>query len=189
VTQRFLSKFPHRAVADLAADADAQYVRIIDLDIGTLKCLVAMPSTPDNVCEVSALSAQPIKVDQVFIGSCTNGRIEDMRQAAEILGRGEVHPSVRLIVTPGTQEIFTQMAASGLLELFSRAGAAVTPATCGACVGGHMGILGDGEVCLSTSNRNFVGRMGSSSARVYLCNPYVAAASALKGHICGPDEL
>lgn len=189
VTRDFLSKFGHRPIEAVHSDPDAHYAQVVELDISALKCLVARPSTPDNVCEVSALSSQPVKVDQVFIGSCTNGRIEDMRQAAEILSRGDVHPDVRLIVTPGTQDIFTQMAANGLLEVFSRAGAAITPATCGACVGGHMGILGDGEVCLSTSNRNFVGRMGSSSASVYLCNPYVAAASALKGYICSPDEL
>lgn len=189
LTRAFLAKFTHRRVVDVQADADAHYSHTVELDIGALKCLVAKPSTPDNVCEVSALSSERIKVDQVFIGSCTNGRMEDMRQAAEILREGEVHPDVRLIVTPGTQQIFTEMAANGLLEVFSRAGAAITPATCGACVGGHMGILGDGEVCLSTSNRNFVGRMGSSTASVYLCNPYVAAASALKGFICSPDDL
>jgi len=130
-----------------------------------------------------------VTIDQAVIGTCTNGRIEDMRQAAEILKGRKVHPSVRAIVIPGSQKVYKQCLTEGLTEIFIDAGCVVSTPTCGPCVGGHMGVLADGERCISTTNRNFKGRMGHIKSEVYLAGPYVAAASAIAGHICGPEQL
>jgi len=130
-----------------------------------------------------------ITIDQAVIGTCTNGRIEDMRQAAEILKGRKVHPSVRAIVIPGSQKVYKQCITEGLAEIFIDAGCVLSTPTCGPCVGGHMGVLADGERCISTTNRNFRGRMGHVKSEVYLAGPYVAAASAIAGHICGPEQL
>ncbi|HHT9134192.1 MAG TPA: 3-isopropylmalate dehydratase large subunit [Candidatus Avalokitesvara rifleensis] len=148
---------------------------------------VAMPSLPSNVCPAEELSH--IKIDQVVIGSCTNGRISDMRIAAQILQGRKVHPSVRLLIFPATQETYLQAVREGLMDVFIGAGAAVSTPTCGPCLGGHSGILAEGERCLSTTNRNFPGRMGHPKSEVYLSSPAVAAASAVTGRITHPEEL
>jgi 3-isopropylmalate/(R)-2-methylmalate dehydratase large subunit len=148
---------------------------------------VAIPSLPSNVCPAEELSH--IKIDQVVIGSCTNGRISDMRIAAQILQGRKVHPSVRLLIFPATQETYLQAVREGLMDVFIGAGAAVSTPTCGPCLGGHAGVLAEGERCLATTNRNFPGRMGHPKSEVYLSNPAVAAASAVTGRITHPEEL
>ncbi|NLE08772.1 MAG: 3-isopropylmalate dehydratase large subunit, partial [Dehalococcoidales bacterium] len=148
---------------------------------------VAVPHLPSNAKPVSQLG--DIKIDQSVIGSCTNGRLEDLRLAADILDKHKVHAGVRCIILPGTQQIYLDALKEGIIEKFIKAGAAVSTPTCGPCLGGHMGILAEGERCISTTNRNFVGRMGHTKSEVYLANPAVAAASAITGHITGPDSL
>jgi 3-isopropylmalate/(R)-2-methylmalate dehydratase large subunit len=170
-----------------ASDPDARYAAVHDLDITGLRPQVARPFSPDNVVPVEEVAGTPL--DQVFIGSCTNAKLEDLRVAARILRGKKAHPGTRLIVIPASTWIWNQALREGLLEVFAEAGAAISTPTCGACFGGHMGILGAGEVCLSTSNRNFVGRMGHPTARAYLANPAVAAASAVLGRIAAPEEV
>ena len=169
------------------SDADARYAAEVDIDAGRLRPQVARPFSPDNVVPVDEVAG--VKLDQVFIGSCTNAKLEDLRIAAAILKGRKAHPFTRLIVIPASTWIWQQALKEGLLEIFADAGAAVSTPTCGACFGGHMGILAKGEVCLSTSNRNFVGRMGDPGSQSYLCNPAVAAASAVKGQIAAPEEI
>jgi 3-isopropylmalate/(R)-2-methylmalate dehydratase large subunit len=130
-----------------------------------------------------------VEIDQVVIGSCTNGRLEDLRITAQILKRRKVHPRVRCIIIPGSQQVYLDVLTGGLMEIFIKAGAVVSTPTCGPCLGGHMGVLADGERCISTTNRNFIGRMGSPKSEVYLANPAVAAASAVAGRIASPDEV
>ncbi len=149
--------------------------------------VVACPHLPENVKDVRELSH--VKVDQVVIGSCTNGRIEDLRETAEILKGKKVAGDVRFIIIPATPEIVKQALSEGLLEIFLEAGAIVGPPTCGPCLGGHMGVLAEGEVAIATTNRNFVGRMGHPKSKVYLSNPAVAAASGITGYITHPDEV
>jgi len=148
---------------------------------------VAFPSLPSNARPVS--KAGNVRLDQVVIGSCTNGRIEDLRVAAQVLGKRNVHPGLRCIVIPGTPTVYLQALREGIIERFVEAGAVVSTSTCGPCLGGHMGVLAAGERCLSTTNRNFVGRMGSTKSEVYLSGPAVAAASAVLGHIASPEEV
>jgi len=171
----------------LRSDDDAAYVQVLEVDAAGLEPQVARPHSPDNVVAVS--EAGEVRIDQAFIGSCTNGRISDLRQAAEILRGRTVHRDVRLIVIPATQAVYSQAMKEGLLEVFVQAGGAVSTPTCGPCLGGHMGILAEGETAVSTSNRNFVGRMGHTKSSVYLANPAVTAASAVLGRIAGPAEL
>ncbi len=168
-------------------DEGARYSRTEALDASSLGPLVAEPFSPEKVKPVAAL--RNVKVDQVFIGSCTNGQIEDLRAAAEILRGRKVAGGLRLIVTPATQEVFIKAAAEGVLHDLAEAGAAVTAPSCGACLGGHGGVLGKNETALATTNRNFRGRMGDPTSKVYLSNPYVAAATAVAGTICHPEEL
>jgi 3-isopropylmalate/(R)-2-methylmalate dehydratase large subunit len=170
----------------LRPDEGAAYDRTIDIDLSELEPVVSAPHTVDNTETVSAAAGK--KVDQVFIGTCTNGRIEDLRIAARILEGHERHPETRLIVTPASREIYRQAADEGLLATLAQAGALVTGVGCGACVGVHGGILGDGEVCLATQNRNFQGRMGNAEAFIYLSSPATAAASAIAGEIVDPRE-
>ena len=144
---------------------------------------------PSNGHSVSTAHNEKIKVDQVFIGSCTNGRLSDLKIAAQILEGKKVAAHTRMIVTPGTQKILRQAQKEGVIDILVDAGAVISNPTCGACLGGYMGILGDGEVCISTTNRNFVGRMGSRSSKVYLSNSAVAAASAISGYITDPRTL
>jgi 3-isopropylmalate/(R)-2-methylmalate dehydratase large subunit len=169
------------------SDADAEYARVIEIDATAIEPTVAFPHLPSNTRPVR--EARDVRVDQVVIGSCTNGRIEDMRIAASVLKGRRAHRDVRLIVIPATQEIWRQSMAEGLFDIFVDAGAAVSTPTCGPCLGGHMGILAAGERALATTNRNFVGRMGDPTSEVYLASPAVAAATAVAGHIASPDDL
>jgi len=170
-----------------ASDADAVYKDVIEIDVSKLEPIVSFPHLPENAKPIS--QATHIRIDQSVIGSCTNGRIEDLRVAAEILKGRKVHPDVRLIVIPATQEIYLQSIREGLTEIFVEAGGAVSTPTCGPCLGGHMGVLAEGERAVATTNRNFVGRMGHVKSEVYLAGPAVAAASAVLGRLGSPDEL
>jgi 3-isopropylmalate/(R)-2-methylmalate dehydratase large subunit len=169
------------------SDHDAVYERELHVDTSTLEPMVAQPSLPSRAVPVSQVERR--KVDQVFIGSCTNAKIEDLRIAAHVLGDERIADHVRLMVTPATQRVWQQANAEGLLDKFSHAGASVSTPTCGACLGAHMGVLGPDEVCVSTSNRNYVGRMGDPTAQVYLANPAVAMATAVAGEIVHPSEV
>jgi len=167
---------------EIKMDEDAIYERIIKIDASVINPMVSCPHTVDNTKCASELN--DIKVNQVFIGTCTNGRIEDLRIAANVLKGNKVAPNVRLIIVPASKDVYLQAAKEGLLEIFLEAGANFLPAGCGPCVGVHGGILGDGEVCLATQNRNFQGRMGNTNGFIYLASPYTAAKSAIKGYIC-----
>jgi 3-isopropylmalate/(R)-2-methylmalate dehydratase large subunit len=168
------------------SDEDASYVQVLEIDVANLDPVIAYPFLPSNGHSVVQAVKDKIKVDQAFIGSCTNGRLADLKVAAEILEGKKVHPDVRLIVTPGTQKILREANKLGYIDIIVDAGGVVSNPTCGACLGGYMGILGDNEVAISTTNRNFVGRMGSRSSKVYLANSAVAAASAITGYITDP---
>ncbi|MEW5783637.1 MAG: 3-isopropylmalate dehydratase large subunit [Bacillota bacterium] len=168
-------------------DPDAEYEQTYHFDVSRLQPQVAFPPAPDNSRPVAEASG--IQIDQVVIGSCTNGRLEDLRAAALVLKGRRVHPRVRLLIIPATQLIYRQALEEGLLATFIEAEAAVSTPTCGPCLGGHMGILARGEKALATTNRNFVGRMGHAESEVYLCNPAVAAASAVAGQIVHPEEV
>jgi len=187
VTLEYVRPRARRPWTVYQSDPDARYVAEYDFDVTGLRPLVAKPFSPDNVAPVDEVTGTPL--DQVFLGSCTNAKLEDLRIVAQILRGKKAHPSTRLIVIPASTWIYNQALKEGLLEVFADAGAAISTPTCGACFGGHMGILGQDEVCLSTSNRNFVGRMGHPTAKVYLANPAVAAASAVKGVIASPEEV
>ncbi|NLC44430.1 MAG: 3-isopropylmalate dehydratase large subunit [Clostridiales bacterium] len=168
-------------------DKDAWYVRVIDVDLSEIKPTVAFPHLPDNTRTIDEVGE--IVIDQVVIGSCTNGRIDDLRSAAKVLKGKKVNSRVRTIIFPATQKIYLQAMREGLLEIFIEAGAAVSTPTCGPCLGGHMGILASGERAVATTNRNFVGRMGHPESEVYLASPAVAAASAITGKISSPEEV
>jgi 3-isopropylmalate/(R)-2-methylmalate dehydratase large subunit len=171
----------------LASDQDARYISRLEVDVAALEPQVAFPHLPSNARGIRDVGRIPI--DQVYIGSCTNGRIEDLRVAASLLKGRKTAPGVRLIVVPATPEVYGKALREGLLEIFLAADAVIGPPTCGPCLGGHMGILAEGERAVATTNRNFVGRMGHPKSEVYLANPAVAAASAVLGRIAGPDEL
>lgn len=170
-----------------AADPDAAYSRVIEIDLSTLQPTVAFPHLPENTRTIDKVGE--VKLDQVVIGSCTNGRMDDLRVTAEILKGKKVKKGIRLIIFPGTQQIFLQAMEEGLAKIFVEAGAVFSTPTCGPCLGGHMGILAEGERALATTNRNFVGRMGHPNSEVYLCSPAVAAASAVAGKIISPEEV
>jgi 3-isopropylmalate/(R)-2-methylmalate dehydratase large subunit len=169
------------------SDPDAVYKEVIEIDVSKLEPIVSFPHLPENAKPVS--EATHVRIDQAVIGSCTNGRIEDLRVAAQILKGRKVYPDVRLIVIPATQEIYLQSIREGLTEIFVEAGGAVSTPTCGPCLGGHMGVLAEGERAIATTNRNFVGRMGHTKSEVYLASPAIAAASAVLGRIGSPEEL
>jgi 3-isopropylmalate/(R)-2-methylmalate dehydratase large subunit len=169
------------------SDVDAAYHQVWNFKVDELTPLVAKPFSPANASAVAEL--EHTKVDQVVIGCCTNGRLEDLRRAAKILNGKKISKKVRTIVIPATQAIYKQSMKEGLLDIFIDSGAAVSTPTCGPCAGLHVGVLAGGEVCLSTTNRNFRGRMGSAGSKVYLANPYVAAATAIAGYICEPKEV
>ena len=171
----------------LKSDKDATYERTEEFDVSKLDPQVACPSAVDNVKAVSEVGNEPI--EQAFIGSCTNGRIEDLRLAAQVLKGKRVKDGVRALVIPASQEVYKQALNEGLLETFTDAGAIVCGSACGPCLGGHIGLLAAGESCVSTSNRNFIGRMGSTKARVFLASPATVAASALTGKITDPRKL
>jgi 3-isopropylmalate/(R)-2-methylmalate dehydratase large subunit len=169
------------------SDKDAEDARVVEYDVSRLEPQVAFPHMPSNTKPISEVGE--IEIDQVVIGSCTNGRLEDLQIAARILSGRQVHPRVRCIVIPGTQRVYLEALREGLIEAFVNSGAAVSTPTCGPCLGGYMGVLAAGERCVSTTNRNFVGRMGSPDSEIYLANPAVAAASAVVGKIAGPEEV
>lgn len=187
LTIEYLKEHGKREWKIFEADKDAVYDEIYEIDLSTLKPTVAFPHLPENTRTIDNVGN--IEINQVVIGSCTNGRIEDLRMAAEIFKGRKVKEQVRTIIIPGSQKIYLQAMEEGLLRTFIESGAIVSTPTCGPCLGGHMGILAKGERCVSTTNRNFVGRMGHVESEVYLANPVVAAASAILGKIASPDEL
>lgn len=187
ITKAFVEKRARRSYTFYESDPDAGYASVMEIDVTKIEPQVAFPHIPSNVKGISQVGN--IKIDQSYIGSCTNGRIEDLRVAALILKNRKAAQDVRLIIVPATPEIYRQALKEGLFEIFMDANAIISPPTCGACLGGHMGILAEGERCIATTNRNFVGRMGHPGSEVYLSNPAVAAASAVAGRIAGPDEL
>ena len=188
VTMSYVEGRFQREPVVYAADEDAEYEQVITIDLSALRPTVAFPHLPENTKTIDECNGQ-VKIDQAVIGSCTNGRMEDMRAAAEILKGRKVAKGVRCIVIPATQDIWPQSMHEGLFDIFVEAGAVVSTPTCGPCLGGHMGILAAGERAVSTTNRNFVGRMGHVDSEVYLSNPYVAAASAVTGYITDPAAL
>lgn len=169
------------------SDPDAEYEKTYEINASKIEPTVSTPHLPSNAVPVSKM--KKTFIDQVVIGSCTNGRIEDLRQAAKIIKNKRINPNVRTLIIPATPNIYKEALQEGLLKIFIDAGAIISPPTCGPCLGGHMGILAAGERCVATTNRNFVGRMGHVKSEVYLASPYVAAASAVKGYIAHPDEV
>jgi len=186
-TLEYVSEHSNRTPVIYKADPDAEYARVIEIDLGTIRPTVAFPHLPENARTIDDVGE--VKIDQAVIGSCTNGRLEDLRAAAKVFKGNKVAPGVRTIIFPATQEIYLKAMKEGLLEIFIEAGAAVSTPTCGPCLGGHMGILAKGERAIATTNRNFVGRMGHPESEVYLASPAVAAASAITGKISSPEEV
>jgi len=186
-THAYLDGRARRPYAVYASDPDASFAQVLEYDVSELEPQVAFPHLPSNARGIGQVGQ--IEIDQTVIGSCTNGRLEDLRIAGQILAGRKVHPKVRCIIIPGTQEVYLEALREGLIEDFIRAGAVVSTPTCGPCLGGHMGVLAAGERCVSTTNRNFIGRMGSPESEVYLAGPAVAAASAVLGRIAGPEEV
>ena len=187
VTRAYLDERAERPYTAYYSDDDAQFAQVIEIDAADIVPTVAFPHLPSNTRPVA--EARDVKIDQAVIGSCTNGRLADMRQAAAVLKGRTVHPDVRCIVIPATQKVYQQCIAEGLMDIFIDAHCAVSTPTCGPCLGGYMGILAAGERAIATTNRNFVGRMGAPTSEVYLSSPAVAAASAVLGHIGLPEDL
>lgn len=187
VTRRYVEGRARRPYTFYRSDPDARYTAVYEFNVSKLEPQVAFPHLPSNVRPVSEVGH--VEIDQAVIGSCTNGRIEDLRLAAKVLRGRKVSDNTRLLIIPGTQEVYLQALREGLIEIFIEAGAAVSTPTCGPCLGGHMGILAAGERAVATTNRNFVGRMGHPESEVYLANPAVAAASAVLGRIASPQEV
>jgi 3-isopropylmalate/(R)-2-methylmalate dehydratase large subunit len=187
ITEEYLKDRAQRTYQPVASDPDAQYEQTFEFDAAAVPITLARPMSPDHAASIDEVAGT--KLDQVFIGSCTNSRIGDLRKAAAVLKGRRVAPGVRLIITPSSAQTARMAEREGLIGIFMDAGAAWTVSTCGACLGGHQGVVGAGEVCLSTSNRNFPGRMGDPKALVYLSNPVVAAASAVAGEIIHPKEV
>ncbi|HBQ27004.1 MAG TPA: 3-isopropylmalate dehydratase large subunit [Syntrophomonas sp.] len=187
ITREYVEKRAKRPYTVYQSDSDAEYFEIREYDVSKMEPVVAFPHLPENTRPVS--EATEVSLDQVVIGSCTNGRLEDLEIAASLLKGKKVHPEIRLLVFPGTQQIYLDALRRGYIETFIEAGAVVSTPTCGPCLGGHMGILAKGEKALATTNRNFVGRMGHPESEVYLASPAVAAASAIKGRITAPWEV
>ena len=189
-TEEYLREHTKKSYMIYEADADAEYDEVLEINLSEVRPTVAFPHLPGNAKTIDEIEAmEPIKIDQVVIGSCTNGRMEDMRKAAAILTGHTVHPDVRVMVVPATQKIYKQCIKEGLLEIFVDAGCAVNTPSCGPCMGGHMGVMAAGEKCVSTTNRNFVGRMGHVDSLIYLASPEVAAASAIAGYIANPEKV
>jgi 3-isopropylmalate/(R)-2-methylmalate dehydratase large subunit len=187
LTRDFLAGVKKTNYTEYESDPDAEYDDVIEINASEIEPQVAFPSLPGNAHPIS--EAPSVRIDQVVIGTCTNGWIEDMRQAADVFRGQKVAQNVRCIIVPGSQIVFKQALAEGLIDVFAEADCIVSTSTCGPCIGGHMGVLGDDEVCVSTTNRNFVGRMGARSAQIYLANPAVAAASAVAGELTGPKSI
>ncbi|MBI5188982.1 MAG: 3-isopropylmalate dehydratase large subunit [Nitrospirae bacterium] len=187
ITLEYVEDRAKRKFKTYKSDKDASYSEVFEFNSGDIEPQVAFPHLPSNTKPIS--KAGNVKIDQVVIGSCTNGRISDLREAASVLKGKKVHKDVRLIVIPATQGIYKMAIDEGLVDIFISAEAVVSTPTCGPCLGGHMGVLSEGERAVSTTNRNFVGRMGHPKSEVYLSNPAVAAASAVLGRICSPEEM
>ncbi|ACZ38201.1 3-isopropylmalate dehydratase large subunit [Sphaerobacter thermophilus] len=186
-TREWLARVTDRPYEPVESDPDAEYLKVIEFDVSNLKPVVALPHLPSNVYPADEVGDMPIH--QVVIGSCTNGRISDLREVAKILKGRQVHPNVRCIVIPGSQEVAKQATREGLADIFLEAGAIFSTSTCGPCLGGYMGVLAKGERCVSTTNRNFRGRMGHREAEIILAGPQVAAASAVLGRVASPAAL
>jgi 3-isopropylmalate/(R)-2-methylmalate dehydratase large subunit len=186
VTADFMRQFPIK-YQPMLPDKNAVYKENYTIDISNLEPQVAKPHLPSNSVPISQIGE--VKVDQVVLGSCTNGRISDFKIALEAMNGKPVHPEVRLLVIPSTQKILLEMVKSGLAEIFIKAGAIISPPTCGPCIGGHMGVLAENEVGLFTTNRNFIGRNGHITSKVYLAGPAVAGATAVAGKITHPEEI
>ena len=186
-TQLYIKSRVERPYNVYEPDNDAEYSQVVEYDVSDIEPQVALPHSPANAKPISQVG--DVEIDQAVIGSCTNGRLEDLRIAAQVLKGRAVHPRVRCIIIPGTQQIYLDALTGGIIETFIKAGAVVSTPTCGPCLGGYMGVLAAGERCISTTNRNFVGRMGSPKSEVYLASPAVAAASAVMGRITSPDEI
>ena len=190
VAIEYLDKHAKREYKIYEADEDAEYEEVVDVDLSAIRPTVAFPHLPGNAKTVDEIEAMDkIYIDQVVIGSCTNGRMEDLRKAAAILKGKKVADNVRVMVVPATQKIYLQCILEGILETFVEAGCAVNTPSCGPCMGGHMGVLAKGENCVSTTNRNFVGRMGDVESLIYLASPETAAASAIAGYIANPEKF
>lgn len=188
-TYEYLAKIAKHPMHPLSPDSDAHYERVIDIDVDGMPPMVACPYSPDNVRPLTEVVKEHVKVDQVFLGSCTNARIEDLREGAALMKGQKVHAGVRFIVSPASTKIYEQCLREGLIEIFTTAGAVFTNSSCSACFGGNMGILAPEEVCASSSNRNFPGRMGAKEARIYLMSPAATVAAAIAGEIADPREL
>jgi 3-isopropylmalate/(R)-2-methylmalate dehydratase large subunit len=186
-TIEYIEQRTKKTFTPLTSDKDAEYIEKIEIEAQNLEPVVAKPHLPSNV--VSARELADEEINQAFIGSCTGGRLTDLRVAAQILKGRQINPDIRLIVIPGTQKIWLQALREGLLEIFAEAGAAVSTPTCGPCLGGHMGVLGPGERCIATTNRNFIGRMGDRTSEVFLASSATVAASALLGKITDPRDV
>lgn len=189
ITKEYLKNRSLREPKFYYSDPDAIYERIIEYDASKIEPTVAYPHLPENTKPISIASKENIKIDQVVIGSCTNGRLEDIKMAYEIFKGRHVHPKVRVLIFPATQDIILKSIELGYYQELIKAGCAISTPTCGPCLGGHCGILTQDEVCISTTNRNFVGRMGHTDSKIYLASPYVASASAILGRIASPEEL
>jgi 3-isopropylmalate/(R)-2-methylmalate dehydratase large subunit len=186
LTKEYIKNTVKGEYTPVAADPDAEYCKILKYDLSEIESMVAFPHLPSNG---RAVKDADVKIDQAYLGSCTNGRIEDMRAAAAIVKGRHVHPEVRFLVVPATQKVYRQMLNEGLMQIFLDAGAFISGPTCGACLGGYMGVLAAGERAVSSTNRNFIGRMGDKDSEVYLAGPEVVAASAIAGRIVTPDSL
>ncbi|MBY9002827.1 MAG: 3-isopropylmalate dehydratase large subunit [Candidatus Lokiarchaeota archaeon] len=189
ITKSYLDSFKNLNDGFYCSDKDAEYSDIIDFECANIEPQIALPHSPDNVKSISEVHNMKIELDQVVIGSCTNGRLVDLKNVAEILNNHKINKKLRCIIIPGTQNIYLKAMKSGYIESFINAGAIVSTPTCGPCLGGHMGVLAEGEKALSTTNRNFQGRMGHITSEIYLSSPIVAAASAIKGYITSPEYL
>lgn len=189
ITISYLEEKEYSLNKTFVSDSDAEYSDTIEIECDNLEPQVAFPHLPENTKPISEVANEQIELDQVVIGSCTNGRIEDLRIAAKVMKNNKINSTIRCIVIPGTQEIYITALKEGLIEIFIESGAIVSTPTCGPCLGGHMGILAEGESALSTTNRNFKGRMGHTGSKVYLSGPAIAAASAIMGYITSPSFL
>ena len=189
ITIDYLKEIGNSKYREYKSDKDAEYIDVIEFECKIIEPQVALPPSPENSKPISEVNNMRIEIDQSVIGSCTNGRLEDLKIAASILKNHKIHHDVRCIIIPGTQNIYLQALKEGLIDIFIKAGAIVSPPTCGPCLGGHMGILAAGERAISTTNRNFSGRMGHIESEVYLSSPAIATASAIKGYISSPNFI
>ena len=187
ITREYMKDKVNRPYTAYDPDEDAVYAKTYDIDLSAIRPTVAFPHLPENTKTIDEVG--DVSIQQVVIGSCTNGRLSDMKTAAEILKGKKIHKDVRAIIIPATQKIYKECIHAGYLDIFIDAGCVVSTSTCGPCLGGHMGILAEGERCVATTNRNFVGRMGHTASEVYLASPAVAAASAITGKISNPAEV